>query len=68
MASKTFKCSTCDKNPLDKDEVAICKKILGRNIDAFYCLDCLAADLQVSKEDLLDKIEYFKNEGCVLFK
>ena len=32
-----------------------------------YCMECLADYLEVSVEDLQDKIEEFKEEGCKLF-
>ena len=57
----------CDKPQLDKDTIGINKKLLGENIDSFYCMDCLAYFLDVTVEDLLDKIEEFKEEGCTLF-
>lgn len=31
-------------------------------------MDCLADYLGTTVEDLLDKIEEFKDEGCTLFK
>ena len=60
-------CIACGKNPLSKDEIGIDKKLLGEQIDNFYCLDCLADYLVVETQDLLDKIEEFKEEGCKLF-
>ena len=61
-------CSLCGKRPLDKDTVAINKKLLGRKIDRFFCMECLAQYLDCTVEDLLEKIEEFKSEGCSLFK
>lgn len=63
-----YKCINCFKTPLSKEEIGITKKILDPNAKEFYCLDCLAQLLDVTKEDLLDKIEEFKEEGCTLFK
>lgn len=63
----SIKCVMCDKPQLDKDTIGINKKLLGENIDSFYCMDCLAYFLDVTVEDLLDKIEEFKEEGCTLF-
>lgn len=60
-------CIACRKEPLTKDEIGINKKLLGEQIDCFYCLDCLADYLEVASQDLLDKIEEFKEEGCKLF-
>ena len=63
----TLECSSCGKTPLGKDEIAICKKLLGMKTKTFYCLDCFAAYLDISTQDILDKIEEFKEEGCKLF-
>lgn len=60
-------CVSCSKTDLDKDTIGINKKLLGESIDSFYCMDCLASFLDVTVEDLLDKIEEFKEEGCTLF-
>lgn len=61
------KCNCCGKKPLIKDEVGICRKMLGKKSD-LYCIDCVASLLDVEVEDVLDKIEEFKEEGCVEFK
>ena len=53
---------------LTKDEIGINKKLLGEHLSDFYCLDCLAEYLEVTVQDLNDKIEEFKEEGCTLFK
>ena len=60
-------CVSCGKQPLSKDELGINKKLLGEDIITFYCLDCLADFLEVSLEDIIAKIEEFKEDGCVLF-
>ncbi len=61
-------CLACRKAPLDKDTIGINKKMLGTNVKSFYCMDCLADYLGCTIEDLLEKIEEFKDEGCTLFK
>lgn len=63
-----IKCIACGKQNLDKDTIGINKKLLGRNITKFYCIDCLADYLEVTVEELEDKIEEFKEEGCKLFE
>jgi len=61
------KCLACRKSPLDKNTIGINKKMLGNQLKMFYCMDCLADYLGCSVEDLLEKIEEFKEEGCTLF-
>lgn len=60
-------CVSCGKKDLQKDEIGICYKLLGESTECFYCLDCLAEYLGVSANDISDKIEEFKAEGCKLF-
>ena len=62
-----IECSSCKKKPLSKNEVGICKKLLGKNPKAYFCLDCLASYLDTTVDDLVEKIEEFKEEGCKLF-
>lgn len=60
-------CVICGKERLEKDTVGINKKLLGESVDNFYCMDCLADYLGCTVQELLDKIEEFKEEGCKLF-
>lgn len=60
-------CVICGKNDLEKNTIGINKKLLGIDITNFYCMDCLAEYLGCTVEELLDKIEEFKEEGCTLF-
>lgn len=60
-------CLSCRKKPLTKDEVGVCKKLLGTKTKTFYCLECFAAYLDVTVDELVEKIEEFKEEGCKLF-
>ena len=60
-------CIMCGKTDLEKDTIGINKKLLGLDIQNFYCIDCLAEYLECSVDELLDKIEEFKEEGCTLF-
>ena len=61
------KCYVCEKN-LTKNEIGLTKKLLDPNAKQFYCITCLAECLEVTEEELLDKIEEFKYEGCTLFE
>lgn len=62
------KCYVCGKESLSKNEIGLCKKLISKDIKEYYCIDCLAEYLEVNKEELLNKIEEFKEEGCTLFK
>jgi predicted nucleic-acid-binding Zn-ribbon protein len=65
MESKV--CYVCGKQNLSKDEIGLTKKLLDKNTKCFYCLDCLAEYLEVDTGSLLEKIEEFKMQGCILF-
>lgn len=61
-------CVACSKSAIEKDVIALNKKLLGRSIDKFFCMNCLADYLSITVDELLDKIEEFKDQGCTLFK
>ena len=54
-------CIICGQKNLSKNTVGINKKLLGEDIENFYCMECTV-------EELLEKIEEFKEEGCKLFE
>ena len=60
-------CDSCGIK-IKKDYIALNKKLLGRNIYKYLCLNCLGDFLGCTVEDLLVKIDEFKEQGCVLFK
>lgn len=60
------KCALCGKSPLSRDIIGINKKLMGKKCPPL-CMDCLSDRLDVTVQDLLDKIEDFKEEGCTLF-
>ena len=69
MASKKIiHCRFCD-SALPKDVIALNKKIRDIEVkDGIYrWLTCMAEYLECSEEELVDKIEEFKAEGCKLF-
>lgn len=65
---KNINCISCDKKKLSKDEIGINIKLIGEKIQNYYCLECLSVTLNITVQDILDKIEEFKEEGCILFK
>ena len=67
MAKKVFNCVACGKKNLSRNEIGINQKLLGTTSKNFFCIDCLADFLEVTPQDIFDKIEDFKNDGCKLF-
>ena len=63
----TSKCVICVK-PLEKDWIALHKKLLDAKAKEFQCIECLADTLCCEVSDLEIKIEEFKEAGCTLFK
>lgn len=63
---KVKKCYLCEAK-LDKDGIGLNKKLLDKSLSRFLCIECLAAYLDVSVEDLKTKISEFKGQGCTLF-
>ena len=60
-------CFACGQQALSKNEIGLNKKLLGRKVKSFYCLVCLADYLDISTNELLAKVEEFKEQGCGLF-
>ena len=60
---KKINCIACGEEIIDKDTIGINKKLIGEDIKTFYCINYLGCDVQ----DIFDKIEEFKEEGCKLF-
>lgn len=67
--SDSDKCTICEQ-PLTKDEKGLNKKILENDINRgiWRCLRCMSEFLECDEEELRDKIEEFKTEGCKLFQ
>ncbi|MBR1677449.1 MAG: hypothetical protein IJ706_09095 [Clostridia bacterium] len=64
---KQSNCKNCGAI-IDKDTIALNKKLLDVSLKEYECLYCLADKFDCTVEDLLIKIEEFKEEGCTLFK
>ncbi len=65
---KKLACASCGKALFEKNEIGINKKLLGEKTMAYYCMDCLADYLGVTVQNIEDKIEEFKEQGCKLFE
>lgn len=63
---KKILCISCNFE-LEKDHIALNRKLLGRNIKKLMCLRCLAEYLDCQIDDLLTKIEEYKEQDCGLF-
>jgi hypothetical protein len=63
---KKKNCYVCETE-LDKTAVALTRKLLDLKATRFYCLPCLANYLDVTVDELLAKVEEFKEQGCALF-
>lgn len=61
-------CISCGKEKLSKNTVGINQKLLGEKIEFYYCIECLAEYLGVTEQDITDKINDFKEQGCKLFE
>ena len=59
-------CMAC-KVILEKDEIALNKKLFSKSVQNFYCLKCLSNYLELPEELLKQKIIEFKQQGCGLF-
>ncbi len=59
-------CKKCGRE-LTLDEIGIHKKMINRGATDFFCLTCLAEYTETTEEFLLERIEYFRAMGCVLF-
>lgn len=67
MPEKIEKCRICGKTPLSKNEIGLNKKLVHRELKEFFCIVCLADYFETTTEDLYEKIEEFKRQGCALF-
>ena len=59
-------CRKCGRK-LIPVEVGATRKFINRGATEFLCLTCLAEEFRVTEELLLERIEYFKKQGCTLF-
>ena len=61
------KCVKCGK-PLTSDDIGASKKLINRGMtENFLCVCCLAEKYGVTEERIREKIEYWRESGCLLF-
>lgn len=63
MQNKCIKCGT----DLLSDDIGATKKLINRGTTEFMCISCLAEKFGVTTERLHEKIEYWRESGCLLF-
>jgi len=51
-----------------RNEIGLNKKFIHREPKHFFCMACLADYFEMSEDDLKEKIEEFKLQGCALFE
>jgi len=51
-------CKECQK-PLERDEIAIYRRLIHREAEEYLCKECLAAFLGVPTEVIESRIAYF---------
>lgn len=69
MAARTVKyCRYCEV-ALDRNAIGLNKKLFEEEAkrNLYMCFPCMADYLECSEEDLREKVEEFKREGCKLF-
>lgn len=66
--SKRTDCFICGERKLVRNIIGLNKKLIGKDVAKFHCLQCLADYLDVSAYDLKERIQEFKDAGCDLFE
>lgn len=66
--TKRVDCYICGKENLTRNEIGLNKKLIGRDVKKFHCLQCLADYLELSVDELEVRIQEFKDAGCSLFE
>ena len=52
---------------LHKDVIALSLKLFGEDMESLYCLNCMKIIVGCGTDDLIVKIQEFKEQGCTLF-
>ena len=59
-------CFECGRK-ITNDEIGIYKKIINRGAVDCLCIDCLAKFVGCEVDELRERIEFFRKQGCTLF-
>jgi len=62
----SYKCLKCGRE-LTKDDIGIYRKMINRGATRYFCITCLAKELNMTEEELKSKVDQFRDQGCVLF-
>ena len=61
-------CKKCGAK-LGSDDIAINQKLISRDCEEFFCIDCLAEYYKVTREVIQARIDYYRRSGrCTLFR
>jgi uncharacterized protein YlaI len=55
--AKRVDCYICNKENLARNEIGLNKKLIGRNVEKFHCINCLADYLDLSVDELEERIQ-----------
>jgi biotin operon repressor len=66
--AKRVDCYICGKENLAHNEIGLNKKLIGRDVKKLHCLQCLADYLELSVDELEERVQEFKDAGCDLFE
>ncbi len=59
-------CIIC-RQPVTRDEIAMTRKLINRGALEYLCLPCLARRFDATLDELLERMQAFKDMGCTLF-
>ena len=59
-------CKSCSVE-LTPTDIALSKKLFGRQITEYFCIECIAEFYETTTDELRLKIEGYKRQGCTLF-
>lgn len=64
---KDAACCKCNA-PVDYNVIGLNRRLLGRGVQHFMCLHCLAAFFGTTESAMQHKIDEFRDDGCPLFQ